>query len=129
RVLEPSSGPTLTAWGIGSLKATAPLVAFRLPIRRAMRTGQNHCAEVLVFAVGFFFDDARTERDVDAPLDGRAFVILEVDGARESDEFRTEGLRALLVADVVFDHPQAFVDREQGVYVGRDIDLCVRRNT
>ncbi len=54
---------------------------------------------------------AESELGIDAPLDGRALVILEVHGPRQADEFRIEGLRALLVANVVFDDPQALVDR------------------
>ena len=75
--------------------------------------------------VGFLFDDGRSQFGIDAPLDGRALVVLEVDGARQSDEFGIEGLRAFLVANVVLDHPQALVDAEQCVDVGLDVDLRI----
>ena len=67
----------------------------------------------------------RTELGVDAPLDGRALVVLEVDGPRQADEFRIEGLRAFLVANVVFDHPQPLVDLKQARHVGLDVDFCI----
>jgi hypothetical protein len=49
-----------------------------------------------VLGVGFFLDDARTQFQVDAPLDGGAFVVLEVDGARQPHEFRAEILGPFL---------------------------------
>ena len=64
----------------------------------------------------------RVDYLVDAPLDGRALVVLDVDGPRQADEIRIEGLRPFLVANVVFDRPQALVDAEQGAYVGLDVD-------
>src|SRR3982075_3206207 len=53
-----------------------------------------------IIAGGFLFHDAGTQGGVDAAFDGGALVILEVDRARQSDEFGVEGLRAFLVANV-----------------------------
>jgi hypothetical protein len=50
-----------------------------------------------------------------------------VNRARQPDEFGIEGLRAFLVAYVVFDHPQALVDAEQSVDVGVDIGFRIGR--
>ena len=86
-------------------------------------------AALLVLAVRFFLDHARPERGIDAPLDRRPFVVLEIDGTGQADEFRIEGLRPFLVANVVFDSPQALVDCEQSADVGFDVDACTGRST
>src|SRR6267154_1717062 len=110
---------------MGSLKATAPLVAFRLPIPPGHATRSNSLCRGtrLVVAVRLLFDDARPQRGIDPPLDSRPLVVFKVDGPRQADEFRIEGLGAFLVADVVFDHPQALVDGEQCAEVGLYVDL------
>src|SRR5688572_27500076 len=68
--------------------------------------------------VGLLFDDGRAHGGVDALLDGGAFVVHDVHGARELDELLAESLGALLVTDLVLDDPQLLVHaREIGFFV------------
>src|SRR5690606_5726144 len=80
-----------------------------------------------VVPVGLFLDQRRTQRGVDFALDARALVVLHIDRTRQADEARVEGLRRLLVADVVFDLPQLFVHRLQRRLQRRDVLLRLRR--
>src|SRR5678815_2071289 len=66
-----------------------------------------------VLLVRLFFDDGRAQQDIDALLDGRALVVGEVDGACQLHELLGEALGALLVADLVLDHPQLLVDARE----------------
>src|SRR6185503_7721613 len=76
----------------------------------------------LVLLVGLLFDDSRARQGIDALLDGGAFVVGEIHGARQLDEPVAEALGALLVADLVLDHPEFLVHvREVGLLVA-DVD-------
>src|SRR6476661_1790412 len=72
--------------------AAAPRVSTS---RRLMRSPR------LVRFVRLLFDDGRAELRVHALLDGRAFVVGDVHGARELDELLAEPLRVFFVADLV----------------------------
>src|SRR4051812_13995713 len=74
-----------------------------VPLRPgARRSREAASAFGSVRLVGLLLDDPRPELHIDALLDGRALVVLDVHRARQLDESRVERLRALLVANVIF---------------------------
>src|SRR6218665_2510219 len=60
--------------------------------------------------VGFLFHDGRAGQYIDLLFHGRALVIGYVDGTSQLNEFGPEILLAFAIADVVFYHPQGFID-------------------
>src|SRR6476659_7271244 len=76
----------------------------------------------LVRLVRFFLDDRRAELRVDALLDRGPFVVGDVDGARELDEFLSEALRVFFIADLVLDDPEHLVHPGELGLVTAEID-------
>src|SRR6185437_15412981 len=68
------------------------------------------CGARPVGAVGLLFDERGAERKVDAPLDGRALIVAQVDRARQLDECRVEAAGCLVLADSILDVPEGRVD-------------------
>ena len=80
---------------------------------RGLRRSYNADSARPVVLVGLLFHVAGTQRQVDGLLDARALIVLDVDAARQLHERIVESLRLLFQADVVFDVPQALIDRLQ----------------
>src|SRR5690242_13202036 len=99
----------------GALAPTAAAAAPNFRASRRFMTGR------LIFLVRLFLDDARAQRRVDALLDGGAFVVGDVHRTRQLDELLLEAPGALLVADLVLDHPEFFVDAREAGFLGGEV--------